>query len=199
MSSLADAFAMLGLPNGSTFDQVKKAYHLLALKTHPDRHPGIDTALFLKIQAAYELFAKRENPGFADLPHPDDVVPPPTAPPRPASWEAPPQTAPSTPLRQVPSPEPQRREAQPRPCRHGLHCTHYGCKFAHPVGYVVPDSPPVCRHGWDCRHRDTTCKFTHIREITERKGRLLVSTTSRVFVGLGGARINSTTTTTRPL
>ena len=120
-------------------------------------------------------------------------------PPRPPRQVPSPELPRRAPPRQVPSPEPVRRATQPPPCRHGVYCTHYGCKFAHPVGHVAPDSPPECHYGWACRHRETICRFTHILEITERKGRLLFSTTTRVFVGLGGARVNTTTTTTRPL
>lgn len=212
MSSFEAAYATLGLSNGSPFDQVKKAYRKLVVIHHPDKNGGKSSEMFLRIQAAYELFEKRENPGPADLPHPEDVVeppmapprPPPRAPPRPANFmggfaEAFRQAANEprwTRPRETPSPppEPVHKGRQPM-CKHGIRCTYYGCKFTHLPGHVAPEFPNECRFGWICRGRGTTCKFLHTRVLTERKGQMTITTTNRTYQNVFGAHIDITTTT----
>lgn len=55
-----DAYRRLGLTEGATQDQIRKAYKRLALLYHPDKHMTKDTtALFRSIQEAYELLIPR--------------------------------------------------------------------------------------------------------------------------------------------
>lgn len=49
-----DYYKVLGLPNGSSKDKVKKAYRKLAMKYHPDRNNSSDAQrIFIKINEAY--------------------------------------------------------------------------------------------------------------------------------------------------
>ena len=49
-----DYYKVLGLPNGSSKDKVKKAYRKLAMKYHPDRNISSDAQrIFIKINEAY--------------------------------------------------------------------------------------------------------------------------------------------------
>jgi pentatricopeptide repeat protein len=52
---VTDPYAVLGLPHGATEDRVKRAYYKLALRLHPDRHPGTPDALqrFTEVGDAY--------------------------------------------------------------------------------------------------------------------------------------------------
>ena len=52
---VTDPYAVLGLPHGATEDRVKRAYYKLALRLHPDRHPGTPYALqrFTEVGDAY--------------------------------------------------------------------------------------------------------------------------------------------------
>ena len=53
---LADAYATLKLMPGATRRDIKRAYHSLALATHPDRHDvATDGSAFQKVKAAYDL------------------------------------------------------------------------------------------------------------------------------------------------
>lgn len=61
-------FAVLGLENGSSMDEIKKAYRKLSMKYHPDkvRHLGdefkeIAEQKMKEINAAYDYFKKREK------------------------------------------------------------------------------------------------------------------------------------------
>ena len=49
-----DYYKVLGLPQGSSNEQVKKAYRKLAMKYHPDRNNSSDAQKkFIKINEAY--------------------------------------------------------------------------------------------------------------------------------------------------
>eukprot|EP00802_Teleaulax_amphioxeia_P013502 Tamp_13553.p1 GENE.Tamp_13553~~Tamp_13553.p1 ORF type:complete len:469 (+),score=52.93 Tamp_13553:25-1431(+) len=60
-----DYYQVLGLDPECSHDDIRKAYHLLALKFHPDKNKGSDKAeaekMFMKIAAAYELLADPEK------------------------------------------------------------------------------------------------------------------------------------------
>lgn len=51
-----DYYSILDVPKTASLDEIKKAYKLLALKTHPDRNGG-DDIQFKKIQEAYETLS----------------------------------------------------------------------------------------------------------------------------------------------
>ena len=51
----SECYAVLGLTQHATMDQVRTAYRKLAKKHHPDVNPSKDSArIFQEIQAAYE-------------------------------------------------------------------------------------------------------------------------------------------------
>jgi len=56
-----DYYQVLGLQDDCSQDDIRKAYHALALKFHPDKNKGSDKAeaekTFMKIAAAYELLS----------------------------------------------------------------------------------------------------------------------------------------------
>ncbi|XP_018612284.2 dnaJ homolog subfamily B member 9 [Scleropages formosus] len=60
-----DYYDVLGVPRSASNLQVKKAFHKLAMKYHPDRNSSPDAeAIFRKIAEAYEVLsndAKRRN------------------------------------------------------------------------------------------------------------------------------------------
>jgi DnaJ-class molecular chaperone len=56
MPELAKHYAILGLPNGASFDEVKKAYHKLALIHHPDK--GGNPQQFQQILEAFKTIEK---------------------------------------------------------------------------------------------------------------------------------------------
>ena len=49
-------YAVLGVRNGASKKEIKSAYHKLALKWHPDKHPNdkLATTKFQEIAEAYE-------------------------------------------------------------------------------------------------------------------------------------------------
>lgn len=49
-----DALRRLGLTEGATREQIRKAYLRRALQTHPDKHP-MKAAEFRAVQEAYEF------------------------------------------------------------------------------------------------------------------------------------------------
>jgi hypothetical protein len=56
MALLGNPFSTLGLPYGTSDNDVQRAYTALALRVHPDR-PGGDTAAFQRVLAAKEALA----------------------------------------------------------------------------------------------------------------------------------------------
>jgi len=48
-----DAYTLFGLTSDCTERQLKKAYHQLAKKYHPDAHPGLDSAEKIKLQEKF--------------------------------------------------------------------------------------------------------------------------------------------------
>jgi len=57
-----DPHRVLGVPQGASIAEVKRAYRLLAKRNHPDAGEG-SLARFLEIQAAYEVLARRDAAG----------------------------------------------------------------------------------------------------------------------------------------
>ncbi|KAJ6525655.1 hypothetical protein B0H19DRAFT_586137 [Mycena capillaripes] len=58
--SVAEAYATLGLENGSSLETVKTTYKQVALRTHPDKNPDNPdaTAQFQKVSEAYSVLLK---------------------------------------------------------------------------------------------------------------------------------------------
>lgn len=54
------ALIVLGVKEDATPQEVTKAYHKAALRTHPDK-PGGSDAAFLEVQEAYKLLMEREQ------------------------------------------------------------------------------------------------------------------------------------------
>jgi len=54
--SFMSNYAVLGLPEGADYKEVKKAHRQLSLKWHPDKNPGCEECKekYIKIIAAYE-------------------------------------------------------------------------------------------------------------------------------------------------
>jgi hypothetical protein len=55
-----EAYEVLHIKEGSSMNEIKKAYRLLALRYHPDKFDG-DPALFLRVKEAYELLCSCED------------------------------------------------------------------------------------------------------------------------------------------
>ena len=55
---LLDYYKILGLKPNATKAQLREAYKAKALETHPDKNPDVDTALFIKIKAAYNYLSE---------------------------------------------------------------------------------------------------------------------------------------------
>lgn len=53
-------YAILGIKEGATWEEVKKAYRTKAMATHPDHNPQLngDSAPFRKVQGAYEVLER---------------------------------------------------------------------------------------------------------------------------------------------
>ena len=63
---MRDPYAVLGLQNGASEDEVKKAYRKLSRKYHPDaniNNPNKDAMeqKFIEVQAAYDAERKPDN------------------------------------------------------------------------------------------------------------------------------------------
>lgn len=65
---MANAYDILGVPNGASEDEIKKAYRKLAAKHHPDR--GGNTAKFQEIQSAYDTLTDPVKRQQHDNPNP---------------------------------------------------------------------------------------------------------------------------------
>ena len=65
---MANAYETLGVPNGASEDEIKKAYRKLASRHHPDK--GGDTAKFQEIQTAYETLSDPQKRAQHDNPNP---------------------------------------------------------------------------------------------------------------------------------
>ncbi|MBM3893770.1 J domain-containing protein [Candidatus Dependentiae bacterium] len=59
---LASAYAVLGLPNGTLWVDIRRAYRKLAMRHHPDKNNGIRTKRWDQIQAAYEILEDKLAP-----------------------------------------------------------------------------------------------------------------------------------------
>ena len=53
-----DAYSVLGLSNAASFSDVKRVYHRLALRTHPDK--GGDAEAFKAIGAAFATISSNQ-------------------------------------------------------------------------------------------------------------------------------------------
>src|SRR5208282_4027749 len=86
MADKRDYYEILGVDRSATKEQISEAYRKLALKYHPDRNPGDDTAItrFKEAAEAFEVLnhaekrAKYDRYGFQglqgnDAPHFRDV------------------------------------------------------------------------------------------------------------------------------
>lgn len=75
MADKRDYYEVLGVNKGSSADEIKKAYHKLAMKYHPDRNPGDKEAeeKFKEANEAYEVLSdpdkkdKYDRFGFAGV------------------------------------------------------------------------------------------------------------------------------------
>lgn len=50
-----DPYQVLGIDKGSSKDDIKKKYHKLAIKYHPDKNDSGDDTKFKEIKKAYEI------------------------------------------------------------------------------------------------------------------------------------------------
>ena len=60
---MADYYGLLGIERDADDKAIKSAYRKLALRYHPDRNPGDDTAVerFKEINEAYAVLSDREK------------------------------------------------------------------------------------------------------------------------------------------
>jgi hypothetical protein len=70
-SASQNAFQVLGLPPGSPYDKVKRAFVKLALEKHPDQEGGSAEA-FIAIRGAYEAIRKEISVEDSSENHADD-------------------------------------------------------------------------------------------------------------------------------
>jgi len=63
MASKRDYYEVLGVSRDASADEIKKSYKKLAIKFHPDRNPGDDTAVdkFKEASEAYEVLSHEEK------------------------------------------------------------------------------------------------------------------------------------------
>ncbi len=64
---MTDHYQTLGVERNASPDEIKKAYRKLAAVHHPDK--GGDTAMFQKVQAAYDTLSNPEKKAQYDNPH----------------------------------------------------------------------------------------------------------------------------------
>ena len=64
---MESAAEILGIAEGATAKQARKAYRKKALECHPDRHPGCE-AQFQKLTRAYEMFIQPEVISITPIP-----------------------------------------------------------------------------------------------------------------------------------
>ena len=57
---MSSAYQILGLQNGASMIEIKKAYRRLVLQYHPDRNPS-NSNYFIKIQEAYQYLINEKN------------------------------------------------------------------------------------------------------------------------------------------
>ena len=58
-----DYYEVLGISKGASEDEIKKAYRKMAKETHPDLHPGDETAAarFKEVNEAYGVLSDKEK------------------------------------------------------------------------------------------------------------------------------------------
>ena len=49
-----EAYRVLGIPEGASPNTIKKAFHTMSRKTHPDKNPGMTSSPFSKVKEAYD-------------------------------------------------------------------------------------------------------------------------------------------------
>ncbi|KAL2375177.1 hypothetical protein BDBG_02501 [Blastomyces gilchristii SLH14081] len=52
-----DCYRILKVSKGASLSDIKKAYRKRLLETHPDKNPGIESSLFVKVQSAWETLS----------------------------------------------------------------------------------------------------------------------------------------------
>ncbi|PGG97687.1 hypothetical protein GX51_07197 [Blastomyces parvus] len=52
-----DCYRILEVSQGASLSDIKKAYRMRVLETHPDKNPGIESSLFVKVQSAWETLS----------------------------------------------------------------------------------------------------------------------------------------------
>jgi curved DNA-binding protein CbpA len=62
-----DYYSILNLNKNCTKEEIKKSYHKLSLKYHPDKNGGEDSEEFRKIHEAYEILYDDEERKLYDL------------------------------------------------------------------------------------------------------------------------------------
>ena len=62
-----DYYSILNLHKNCTKEEIKKSYHKLSLKYHPDKNDGEDSEVFHKINEAYEILYDDEERKLYDL------------------------------------------------------------------------------------------------------------------------------------
>src|ERR1035437_6040354 len=55
-----DYYKILGVPKNSSFDEIKRAYHILASQYHPDKNNGNENR-FKEVAEAYRVLSNSES------------------------------------------------------------------------------------------------------------------------------------------